>query len=329
MRNLPRFGVAMLALLASISLQLPASASREPIDNRAREAWHELGQDIEAGAAYATAVAYSQGAMACPLPGAEVTDSWGAARSGGRGHTGVDLLMPEGTPVLAPASGYVEHRSVSLGGRSFFLTDVLGREWFGTHLSAYGTAGDVQAGEVIGYVGDDGNAAGTMHLHLGLTVGGDAVNPYPYVRDACAHPLAPVSTREQPSAPTFRYGVMEIHRWANVTFGRIDGRTARTLTRYLNTVVGNRLASYLDAISIPYEANWDRVAACESGGNWAINTGNGYFGGVQFSLATWQSVGGQGLPSDNSKAEQIRRAEILRLRSGLGQWPVCGPRWYG
>ena len=47
------------------------------------------------------------------------------------------------------------------------------------------------------------------------------------------------------------------------------------------------------------------------------------------ALSCNPEYGGQGLPSDNSKAEQIRRAEILRLRSGLGQWPVCGPRWYG
>ena len=89
------------------------------------------------------------------------------------------------------------------------------------------------------------------------------------------------------------------------------------------------LAAYLAAVdaAIPNEARWDRVAACESGGNWSINTGNGYYGGLQFTLATWRSVGGQGYPHQNSKAEQIRRAEILRLRSGLGQWPVCGRRW--
>ena len=75
--------------------------------------------------------------------------------------------------------------------------------------------------------------------------------------------------------------------------------------------------------------NWDAIAACESSGNWAINTGNGYYGGVQFSLSTWRSVGGVGLPHQNSKAEQVKRAEMLRLRSGLGQWPTCGPRWHG
>ena len=68
---------------------------------------------------------------------------------------------------------------------------------------------------------------------------------------------------------------------------------------------------------------WDRIAACESGGNWAINTGNGYYGGLQFSLGSWRAVGGQGLPSDASKAEQIARAQMLQARQGWGAWPVC------
>ncbi len=71
---------------------------------------------------------------------------------------------------------------------------------------------------------------------------------------------------------------------------------------------------------------WDRLASCESGGNWSINTGNGYYGGVQFSAATWRSVGGAGLPHQNSKAEQIKRAEILQARSGWGQWPACSSK---
>ena len=65
---------------------------------------------------------------------------------------------------------------------------------------------------------------------------------------------------------------------------------------------------------------WDRVAQCESGGNWSINTGNGYYGGLQFSLATWRSVGGPGYPHEQSKATQIKYAEILQKRSGWGQW---------
>lgn len=72
---------------------------------------------------------------------------------------------------------------------------------------------------------------------------------------------------------------------------------------------------------------WRPVAECESGDNPAINTGNGYYGWVQFSLPTWRSVGGTGLPSDHDRATQAHFAEILKDRSGLGQWPVCG-RYY-
>jgi resuscitation-promoting factor RpfB len=71
---------------------------------------------------------------------------------------------------------------------------------------------------------------------------------------------------------------------------------------------------------------WDRLAACESGGNWSINTGNGYYGGLQFSLSTWRAVGGSGYPHQASKAEQIRRGQILQARSGWGQWPACAAR---
>lgn len=68
---------------------------------------------------------------------------------------------------------------------------------------------------------------------------------------------------------------------------------------------------------------WDRIAACESGGNWAINTGNGFYGGLQFTLSSWRAVGGSGLPSDASKAEQIARGQMLQARQGWGAWPVC------
>lgn len=71
---------------------------------------------------------------------------------------------------------------------------------------------------------------------------------------------------------------------------------------------------------------WDKIAACESGGNWAINTGNGYYGGLQFSLSSWRGVGGSGLPSEASREEQIARAQILQSRSGWGAWPVCSAK---
>ena len=72
---------------------------------------------------------------------------------------------------------------------------------------------------------------------------------------------------------------------------------------------------------------WDRIAQCESGGNWAANTGNGYYGGLQFSLGTWQAYGGTGRPDQNSREAQIAVAERVRAaEGGYGAWPVCGAR---
>jgi resuscitation-promoting factor RpfB len=72
---------------------------------------------------------------------------------------------------------------------------------------------------------------------------------------------------------------------------------------------------------------WDSLAQCESGGNWAINTGNGYYGGLQFNLGTWQAYGGTGLPSDNSREAQIAVAERLRAATGgYGSWPGCAAK---
>lgn len=75
--------------------------------------------------------------------------------------------------------------------------------------------------------------------------------------------------------------------------------------------------------------NWAALAACESGGNPTIVSSNGkYHGLYQFSVATWQSVGGSGLPSQASADEQTARAQMLYNRSGAGQWPHCGPRLF-
>ncbi|MCM6775628.1 transglycosylase family protein [Nocardia sp. CDC159] len=75
--------------------------------------------------------------------------------------------------------------------------------------------------------------------------------------------------------------------------------------------------------------DWDGVAQCESGGNWHINTGNGYYGGLQFSQSTWTANGGSGNPAHASKEEQIRVAENVLATQGVGAWPVCGQylRW--
>jgi uncharacterized protein YabE (DUF348 family) len=70
---------------------------------------------------------------------------------------------------------------------------------------------------------------------------------------------------------------------------------------------------------------WDRIAQCESGGNWAANTGNGYYGGLQFTLSTWHAYGGVGYPNQASREQQIAIAEKVRAaEGGYGAWPVCG-----
>jgi uncharacterized protein YabE (DUF348 family) len=72
---------------------------------------------------------------------------------------------------------------------------------------------------------------------------------------------------------------------------------------------------------------WDRLAQCESGGNWAINTGNGYYGGLQFNLGTWQSYGGPGRPDQASRETQIAIATKVRDASGgYGAWPGCAAK---
>ncbi|MET8766455.1 transglycosylase family protein [Streptomyces sp. NPDC004658] len=74
-------------------------------------------------------------------------------------------------------------------------------------------------------------------------------------------------------------------------------------------------------------SQWDAVAQCESGGNWSINTGNGYYGGLQFSASTWAAYGGTAYaPQANqaSKAQQIAVAEKVLSAQGKGAWPVCG-----
>jgi resuscitation-promoting factor RpfB len=91
-------------------------------------------------------------------------------------------------------------------------------------------------------------------------------------------------------------------------------------------LVGTRAPAPAARTSTVGGSVWDRLAQCESNGNWAANTGNGYYGGLQFLPSTWRSVGGSGLPHQASRAEQIRRAEILQARSGWGQWPACSRR---
>ncbi|MGC5627928.1 transglycosylase family protein [Georgenia sp. Z1344] len=104
-------------------------------------------------------------------------------------------------------------------------------------------------------------------------------------------------------------------------------RTRKTTTAIRSLAVAGVLAAGgvmgASAASAAPTSVWDDLAQCESGGNWSINTGNGYYGGLQFHPQTWAAFGGTGNPADASRAEQIRVAENVLAVQGWGAWPAC------
>ncbi len=121
----------------------------------------------------------------------------------------------------------------------------------------------------------------------------------------------------------------------NVTY-RITFRNGRLVARQVvwqhvlrqPTAAIERVGTKSAPVAAPNFAGgntvWDQIAQCESGGNWAENTGNGYYGGLQFSVGTWHAYGGAGLPSQASRLTQIAIATKVRNASGgYGSWPAC------
>jgi LysM repeat protein len=116
----------------------------------------------------------------CPVEGASYFNDWGFPRGDSRYHEGNDLFVPKGSPVKAPVAGTVELIEGTIGGLQFNLRGVDGIEYLGSHLDSAGMTGEVGAGDVIGYVGNSGNAAGgTPHLHFGMYRNDAALNPLP------------------------------------------------------------------------------------------------------------------------------------------------------
>jgi LysM repeat protein len=107
--------------------------------------------------------------------------------------------------------------------------------------------------------------------------------------------------------------------------------SSRTMARVM--IAGLAVGAPLGIAAAPAQAegsvNWDKVAACESGGRWDINTGNGFYGGLQFTPGTWKANGGSGSAHNASRGEQIRVAENVLRSQGIKAWPHCGPKGLG
>ncbi|MBW8877351.1 MAG: M23 family metallopeptidase [Acidobacteria bacterium] len=132
----------------------------------------------------------------------QLRNTWGTAREGGRHHQGIDIFAPRNTPIRSVTGGVIEFKGMrGLGGQVVYVVGPGGYRHYYAHLEEYGpqAEGDwVEAGEVIGYVGNSGNAAiSSTHLHYGLySPAGHAVNPYTWLRSGAPFAAAAAATQQ-------------------------------------------------------------------------------------------------------------------------------------
>jgi hypothetical protein len=105
---------------------------------------------------------------------------------------------------------------------------------------------------------------------------------------------------------------------------RHDGCNTRKCDRRMDRKEHAKTVHRKWVVVRPFNWKLERMAGCESGHRWHIATGNGFYGGLQFTLSTWRSVGGRGMPHWASELEQKFRAVILIKAAGYGPWPICG-----
>lgn len=109
--------------------------------------------------------------------------------------------------------------------------------------------------------------------------------------------------------------------------GKHRKMSAATRTVARVAIAGIAVGAPIAIAATPASAtNWDAIAQCESSGNWNTNTGNGYYGGLQFTQSTWKAYGGSGSAANASRDEQIAVAERVLQGQGIGAWPVCGKK---
>lgn len=141
---------------------------------------------IEAGQLLLVPVRNVAVGMTCPVPGGEFLPEFGYIKPNGKFHAGVDIYAPAETAVLAPIGGSVRFEEGTIGGLQFTIRGDDGVSFVGTHLASFGPNAEVSAGDVVGYVGNSGNAVGgPAHLHFEILVGGEPVDPFATLDAAC------------------------------------------------------------------------------------------------------------------------------------------------
>ena len=163
-------------------------------------------------ALYTMRLAASPKPQALPVPVEGVRqralrDTWGGARSEGRKHEGIDIFAKRGTPVVSSTEGIVSQVGTNrLGGLVVWVLGPGGQRHYYAHLDGYSDVEPgmrIEAGRVLGYVGNSGNAKGTpSHLHYGIYDTGGAINPYPLLKADPALIAAPSTTAAEADLPT-------------------------------------------------------------------------------------------------------------------------------
>jgi hypothetical protein len=302
----------------------------------------------------------SGGPYVFPVLGpAAFVDTFGAPRATVAWHHGDDIFAPAGAPVLAVAAGTLFSVGWNdIGGRRLWLRDRQGNEFYYAHLSGFSylavEGARVAAGEVLGYVGTTGDAAGTpAHLHFEvhpvsmLWLGYDgAVNPTAYLESwRRLTDLSQVSgVASRPGAVLLQVSDistasgLEPGSLERAVNGEPDGKRAldqvwsqpqwtsaeRAAAEAELRAKAKRFARASSRLYGP--ALWDALAACEASGNWSADTGNGYAGGLQFAPGTWLGHGGGSYARSASGAtreQQIAVAELVLAAQGWRAWPAC------
>jgi hypothetical protein len=312
--------------------------------------------------------ALEAGPYVFPIIGpAAFVDSFGGPRADVSWHHGDDIFAPAGAPLVAVAAGTLFSVGWNdIGGKRLWLRDRQGNEFYYAHLSAFSPialeGAQVVRGEVLGYVGTTGDAAGTpAHLHFEihpvsmLRLGYDgAVNPTSYLeswRRLTERSAAAIRAAVAPRPGAILLSVSDISTASGLERGsmlrafrarstaqptpylaglqvrRTDtGLTARQVAALEATLRANATKFARSSSELSGQALWDALSRCEAGGDWTADTGNGYAGGLQFAPSTWHGFGGgsyAGSAAAASREEQITVAEIVLAAQGWNAWPAC------